>query len=314
MEGKKHMENTKQIISNYMHQDATKFFCRILIDGEIRGNLKTHPDYRSLSALKRNDSIEAPKDFQRLLVEAAAQEVKWTQKLTIDEVFSNYYTLRFGKVISGSAEASGITIQSSYYHDFIELSPEAWMLKDDDFLKLTTRLLGKSLGRKLEDTLINGDGGINGENHKGLVVAGSGDDGVYGSGVDLVETVSLSETDLINLIGMTDEHQNAEFYMNEKTFLAEVYPLSKTGTLVSKENGKWFISDKEVNFSSKVQDGIIYLANMDYMGINVFRPSSVKQGENFAVGTRGLGITWFINHAPITGEKAFAKLVITGQE
>ena len=107
-------------------------------------------------------------------------------------------------------------------------------------------------------------------------ISWSGDDGVYQSGVDLVGTISLSETDLINLIGMTDEHQNAEFYMNEKTFLAEVYPLSKTGTLVSKENGKWFISDKEVNFSSKVQDGIIYLANMDYMGINVFRPSKTS--------------------------------------
>lgn len=218
------------------------------------------------------------------------------------------FELPIASVVDDENEIGYIKVGQSLIKNIVSIPELVSLNEAESSYKFIFDLLTDKTSKDIEDLVFNADG--TNPVLKGLPVAGSGENGAYVADVDLISTAALTETNLISLIKMINGNPRAKFYMNESTFLDNVFPLMSTSELISQNaEGTYLIGTREVIFSDKVVDDVVYLADLSFLVGNI-KYRFAKKTE-FREAMQSFGLFALLGLNPVTSKKGFAKLVIT---
>lgn len=182
------------------------------------------------------------------------------------------------------------------------------------FESYIVEIIAEAIARKIENYIFVGTGS---NQPGGVAQGGKGDNGVYTTGTDLVETAAVTEANITTAYGMlaSGYERNAVWAMSKATFFADFYALmnKSKNNLIEFANGKYYIMGCEVYFTGSLAAGVSYLGDFSYIVGNYSQDITVVKSEHSGLATNSvdyLGSCVFDSKA-IAGLGAFVKLVKT---
>ena len=172
-------------------------------------------------------------------------------------------------------------------------------------------IIAEAIARKIENYIFTGTGTTQ---PGGVAQGGKGSNGAYTAGVDMVETNTVTENDVVNVYGMLGSgyERNAVWAMSKNTFFKDFYPLmnKSKNNLIEFANGKYYVMGCEVYFTGSLSTGVAYLGDFAYIVGNYSQDITVVKSEHSGLSTNSvhyLGSCVFDSKA-VPGMGAFVKL------
>jgi len=203
-----------------------------------------------------------------------------------------------------------ITLEGFEILKIIKASKAVTTLSGSKFEDYLINALAPEMARKLEKIIFLANGS---DQPKGVLVSGSGTDGAYVENTDML-TVAVGDTvsneNVKTFVGMVDEYVNSAVYMSKATFRAYFQPLMDTeGSAVRFFNGKYYLMDLPVSFTSVLSKGVAYAADLSQIVANYAADFVVSTIQDFTSNAVLHSASCIFDCAPVTGNGAFAKFV-----
>ena len=256
---------------NLLGQTLTEAESRAIASSDVPGAIPTDT---------ANEIIRKLKQLVPMLNEVTLLHVAGNVSIAVEGA-KNAATLHSENAEINASDDTLVTVTLAGYEivKLVRISKTVRTMTISAFESWLVDMITESLGEKIEDYLVNGDGS---SKPKGVANAATWVDDTNGiawagaslANVDLTEGIAL-------LPGGYD--RNAKFLMSKKTLWANVMPIRDDGKApIVKEDGKggYVIHVYPVIMSDKVANGVIFLGDYKKIVANLAQEITVASSEH----------------------------------